>query len=308
MTECERIIKEGVLPKSFFEEEVRNDFLITTERKKVWAIELDLYSLFSKICDKNGLKYYLIGGALLGAVRHSGMIPWDDDIDVAMPRKDYEKLKNLSSSFQYPYFLQNSETDPEYGFSQMRLCNSNTTIVTPPLNYTHFNHGIYIDIFPLDKAYKQDYVERYNLIRKLNLINSANMRIDFPHKNDRDLEKIKEYGCKELSFSFIRKSIDLIASMYMECDDAQYVSTCICTIMTPDKLLYPKELFDDIEETQFEGIMVKIPKQRDKILKINYGNYLELPPIEKRGGWHNFIFDTDKSFEEFYSEKFDFKV
>lgn len=117
MTECERIIQQGVLPKSFFDEEQICDFFVDKKRKKIWAIELDLLIQFDKICKKHGLIYFLIGGTLLGAVRHHGFIPWDDDLDVAMPRKDYDLLMQLKDEFSEPYFLQTPYTDEGYYYS-----------------------------------------------------------------------------------------------------------------------------------------------------------------------------------------------
>lgn len=92
MTECERIIKEGILPASFFEEETICDFLVTKERKKIWAVLLDMLIQVDRICRKHNLKYFMAFGSLLGVVRHNGFIPWDDDIDICMPRDDYEKF------------------------------------------------------------------------------------------------------------------------------------------------------------------------------------------------------------------------
>ena len=126
MTECERIIAAGILPESFFREEVRCDYLVTEEYKKIWAVEIDLLLKLDSICRKHGLRYFLMYGSLLGAVRHGGFVPWDDDLDVIMPRDDYEKLQSLASEFEHPYFLQNPYTDSESFFSNTRLRNSNT--------------------------------------------------------------------------------------------------------------------------------------------------------------------------------------
>lgn len=96
MTECERIIKDGILPKSFFLPETICDFHVDEKRKKMWAIGIDMLVKFDEVCRKHELRYSLAFGSLLGVVRHKGFIPWDDDIDVVMPREDYEKLKGGS--------------------------------------------------------------------------------------------------------------------------------------------------------------------------------------------------------------------
>ena len=124
MTECERIVKSGFTSEKYLQPETRNGFYVDTTRKKVWLIALDLLHQFDSICQKYSLRYYLMFGSLLGAVRHNGFIPWDDDVDVAMPREDYEKIMKLKNEFKHPYFLQNPYSDNGYYQSFMKLRNS----------------------------------------------------------------------------------------------------------------------------------------------------------------------------------------
>ena len=100
MSEIERLIEKGTFQESFFEPETRCDFHINTKRKQVWAIEIDLLIEFDRICRKHNLRYFLAYGTLLGAVRHKVFIPWDDDVDVLMPREDYEKLWTHALEFR----------------------------------------------------------------------------------------------------------------------------------------------------------------------------------------------------------------
>lgn len=113
--------------------------------------ELDLLRVFMSVCDELGLQYFIVQGTLLGAVRHGGFIPWDDDIDVGMLRKDYDILMSKGQTLLPPgYFLQTHENDPGYihGFGKLR--NSNTAFVETTCRYRKMNHGIFIDIFPFD--------------------------------------------------------------------------------------------------------------------------------------------------------------
>ena len=143
------------LPKGFLEEEVRCGYTVTRKMKEVWAVELDLLKEFKRVCNKYDLKYCADGGTLLGAIRHQGFIPWDDDLDIAMLRKDFEKLNEVApAEFKKPYFWQTEETDKGSARGHAQLRNSDTTGIIKN-EYEHqrnnnFNQGIFIDIFPFD--------------------------------------------------------------------------------------------------------------------------------------------------------------
>ena len=165
MTEIDRIIESGRVAPTFLTEEIRNDFFVSIERKKLWTVLLDLLIELDEVCTRNNLRYFILGGTLLGAVRHKGFIPWDDDIDVCMPREEYEKLLKLQNEFKHPYFLQTPYTDPNFFWSSTKLRNSNTTQIVDMFKYQGFNQGICITIFPLDKWKMEGAQERYYHIK-----------------------------------------------------------------------------------------------------------------------------------------------
>lgn len=305
MTESERIKNEGWLPKDFFEPETRCEYYISAEMKKIWAILLDLYKEFAMVCEKNNLEYFATAGTILGAIRHKGMIPWDDDIDVVVPRKDYEKLKKLASEFKEPYFLQNSDTDPEYGFSYMRLCNSNTTIVTKPLQYADYNHGIYIDIFPLDKVSDEDIEIRRNQIYELIMKNTAYMRLNNPCKSEADIERINKYYDPNMKPVDVFREIERIASQREDDDSAPYLTILVSTIYAIPKTKRPKEIYNGYVDVPFEGgTKMRLPIGYEQALKIQYGDYMQYPPVEKRGVWHNCEMYADIPYKKYYKENF----
>ncbi len=118
------------LPNSFLEEEERNGFLVNQEMKEIWAIELDLFVELNRVCDKYDLKLLGDAGTILGAARHAGFIPWDDDMDFSMSRGDYTKLCEVAErEFRYPYFWQTEETDPGSCRGHGQLRNSETTAI-----------------------------------------------------------------------------------------------------------------------------------------------------------------------------------
>jgi phosphorylcholine metabolism protein LicD/2-polyprenyl-3-methyl-5-hydroxy-6-metoxy-1,4-benzoquinol methylase len=150
------------------EEEKIAKVQVPEHRKQVWKRQLELLDVIDSLCKNNGIRYFLIHGTLLGAKRHKGFIPWDDDIDIALLRDDYEKLKELSENkLSDPYFLQTPENDAEcfYG-GYMKLRNTNTTAMEL-INWGHnCNQGIWIDIFPLDACYN-DLEMNNNKLRKV---------------------------------------------------------------------------------------------------------------------------------------------
>ena len=187
MTECERIIEQGILPASFFREETICDFLVTQERKKIWAITLDLLFKFDEVCHRHNLKYFMAFGSLLGAIRHNGFIPWDDDIDVVMPRADYEMLKLLNREFEAPYFLQYPGEDGGYFFSFAKLRNSNTSGISWAFRDETFNQGMFLDIFPIDNCKLESADVNWKIINQLILQLSTNMRRSLKDPTPKDI-------------------------------------------------------------------------------------------------------------------------
>ena len=299
MTECERIIQQGILPKRFFEEEVRCDYLITKERKKIWAIAIDSLLELDRICKKYEIKYYLLAGTLLGAVRHKGFIPWDDDIDIGMMRKDYERfIKIASKDFKSPYFLQTPYSDQGYFFSFAKVRNENTTGISNSFRYESFNQGLYIDIFQIDNCTKKDVKQNFDKINQLILENSNYMRRKSP--DQKDIERYSNWSGRD-PFS-VFEEIQSIASSHQN-ENTEFVNMSTCTVYPYDKLMWNKSDFSDSIYLDFEGFKFPCPKGYHNILKIMYGDYMIFPPIEKRGEWHNtVIFNPDIPYKEYLKE------
>lgn len=297
MTECERIIRNGILPESYFREEMMCDFFVNALRKRIWAVELDLLLAFDKICKKHHLRYYLIGGTLLGAVRHRGFIPWDDDIDVIMPRKDYDELQLYHAEFKEPYFFQTPETDPGYFFAHPRLRNSNTTAIQRPFCDCRYNMGIFIDILPLDSITKdQEGESLFQRLTTLLIDSSTTMKAACRCLNQRDQERVRNLSPMDPLERY--RTIHSLGRSMMD-KDTPYCFPSTGVVYGFERSLYEWSSFSDAVEASFEGYPVPIPVGYERILQGVFGNYMVFPPLENRGTWHGTVwFDTERSYLE----------
>ena len=175
------------LPKDFLNEEIRDGYCVKKEQKEIWAVEIDMLAKLISVCEKYGITYFADSGTLLGAARHKGFIPWDDDIDVAMLRDEYDRFCKIAEmEFQYPYFFQTEKTDPGSARKHAQIRNCQTTgICRDELEYRYtFNQGIFIDVFPLDNLpeppLRSDFYKEIKELRE-----KSNMFTDdFTHKGD----------------------------------------------------------------------------------------------------------------------------
>ena len=297
MTECERIISDGILPESFFKEEIICDFRVTEERKKIWAISLDMLIFFDKICTKHGLRYFTAFGALLGIVRHQGFIPWDDDLDVCMPREDYEKFWHLCrDEFSQPYFLQYPGEDEGYFFSFAKIRNSNTSAVSISFIYEKFNQGIALDIFPLDNCVPQEADANWERVNYLNLLQSTTMRRSLLSPSEYDLARMKQYPVRDGHDAL--KELNAIVTQYKD-RKTEYCIVSTITTYRASKLIYRWADVLDTIDYDFYGHKIKIPRNYERILTTTYGDYMQLPPVQQRGSWHNMsYFNPDVPYQE----------
>lgn len=299
ITEVERIINKGIISEGFLQEETRCGFFVDIKRKKLWAVQLDMLLELDRVCKKYGLKYYLCGGSLLGGIRHHGFIPWDDDLDVALFRSDYEKLLKLAHEFNEPYFLQTPYTDPYYAFAHTRLRNINTTGISKMFAFQPMCQGIYMDIHPIDNWVKDD-KESYQRIRELNIQNSTYMRMTNPYLDENNKKRVAEWPGRDPRE--IYEEVQSIATQYND-KNTPYRIRAVISIMEYEQMLMHEEDYYETILCDFEGFQLPIPVGAKRMLEIRYGNYEEFPEVDKRGAWHHdFIVDADVPYKEYLSE------
>lgn len=289
------------MKKLNLEEEIRCNYKISSEMKQVWKVELELLEKLDEVCKKNNLKYFGDSGTLLGAVRHKGFIPWDDDIDVVMLREDYDKLIEIGNKeFNHPFFLQSAYSDKGYYREHAQLRNSNTSgILTYEGNSVEFNQGIFLDIFPLDEI-SSNAIERGLKCLKINIYRKI-FKLMFL-KDGKSISKPKKIIKNLIKKIFRRENY---IKMYKK-----YENTCKNVIFksgTVDKVSYtkklkeykyiPKEYFNDEINIEFENTIIPIPKEYDNILKKYFGNNY-MTPIHVSTDHGQVIFDTEKSYKE----------
>ena len=250
---------------------------------KIQELELMILKDFIAICEENNLEYFIYGGSALGAVRHGGFIPWDDDIDIIMFRKDYEKFKEitLAKPNEKYDFLTSKTKDYFFLFSKIML--KDTVFEEWWVNQVDFNLGIYIDIFVLDnvpdnKLNRFIHVKRCRILDKLPAISVVKFE-DYPFIVQL-LTNITHKVFKLLNIkreSLIAKTQKLLTKYNNQ--DCKYVCD-ISALNHPQ--IYKIADFKPHKKIKFENLEVTCPNNVDNILTQIYGNYMELPPESER--------------------------
>ncbi len=276
-----------------------------SELRKLQLVELDILKEFIKVCDKLNLKYYLDSGTLLGCIRHEGFIPWDDDIDIGMFREDYDVfIQKGQELLPEGLFIQTYKTDKEYVQAFAKIRNSNTTFIETSAKNQKINHGVYIDIFPFDNYAKEKKITNFIDHKKDILYNiQLNKKYFLNHLGKpkgfkvRITKAISELFFKNKPIYDLLEMKVKLATKYNKRDcefvKCYFYSTTINTI-------FHKSIFGNGVKKKFEDIYVNVPERYDEYLKVMYGDYMKLPPEEKRIAHHyNEKIDLKKSYKEY---------
>lgn len=294
--------------QEFLKPEIRCDFPVSEKRKKVWKVELDILADFVSICQRHDLKYFLFAGSLLGAARHQGIIPWDDDIDVAMPRADYDKLLQIApTELQEQHVLVTPENREEFYLLFSKICNKNTAAMED-CYWQHgysYEQGIFLDIFPFDNLPESKFSAKLHHIRiRLSYI-LVMLRKGFPI-NEEKYGKLVKFGCNVVKGLLSCISMKRVLSMHHKVvTKYNKRDTKVLSFIAPGytpAFNCLTEWANDLIDAPFEHLTVKIPRKYDEYLTNHFGD------------WHKFVrgtslhsgilFDPDRSYTE-YLGKFD---
>lgn len=298
------------LPEHFLDEEVRGDYKVSRQMKEVWAVELDLLAELQRVFEKYDIPYFAYAGTTLGAVRHNGFIPWDDDIDLIVSRENFEKLcKVVKKEFKAPYFFQTEETDIGCCIGLAKLRNSSTTAILKNHEKRNFafNQGIFVDIFVYDNI-PDNAAERDIFFKEIERLKAKSLKFRNTFHCDKNELKtpkgqIKNFLEKIMRLCHIRnpyyRKLSYFCQKYNS-DETQYVQ---------DLFIFPEiwqcsnaDFYKESVLMPFEFLKLPVPKQYDEYLQELFGDWRtpkQLPPDHGFGT----IFDTSKSYKEYLRGK-----
>jgi len=255
--------------------------------KEIQQASLQVLIEIDKICEEQGLRYYLAYGTLIGAVRHHGFIPWDDDIDIMMPRKDFRRLiRYFNTQYRGKLKLCTRENTKNYTFGIPRIADTTYKYISTRPNTKAYKLGVFIDVYPLDNYGNNAKIGSY-IYKLINIKNrlydiyinptfaESNWKIPFKYIVYMFLRLIKgkDYSKK------INKEILNIIKKFTNSND-KYVGIPSWDI--GKMMQYNRHLFNHAIKLEFEGKLFPAPNGYHKILTQFYGDYMKLPPIEKR--------------------------
>ena len=250
--------------------------------KEVQNLLLEVMVTVDTFCRQHSINYYMIGGTILGAVRHKGFIPWDDDIDIGMLREDYERFLVLAKDYQWEYELKNYRSAKNCDYVITRLFIPNTYIDNPALSKTKIDKRLYFDIFPLDYA-SGDLKHQMKQSKRLVKLKKTVAYIDVKanSKNSKTEIFIKKV------LSFILSPFRQIVLSTLENTMSKYkTGNYVCSMASQysyERQTFKKSVYGEPKEYEFEGHSFMGPDKSHEYLSQLYGNdYLELPPVEKR--------------------------
>ena len=259
---------------------------VTTEENK-WIL-LTLLNELDAFCRRSGITYFLASGTLIGAVRHRGFIPWDDDVDVCMTRTEYERFLSLYAPSSGRFRLCHAGADKAYAFPYAKLTDTGTVLIEHVAK--PYPLGVYLDIFPMDNLpgpYKKACACVRRIKRLLKIKEIKDMRLTRERGAAKNLVILlaKTAVCP-IGRGALARRIGRAASKDKD-RDTPYIGGLVNNCYG-EREIFRREAFDEAVEMPFEGKTYPVPKMYDHILNTMYGDYMTPPPEEKRVSHHGY--------------------
>ena len=271
-------------------------------QKKLWETEQQILDVIDKVCTENGLRYSLAYGTLLGAVRHSGFIPWDDDVDVMMPREDYERLIEIWPTVAPKgYLLETERMFDDFVNTFLKIRKDHTTFLQYESERKEAHHkGIFVDIFPADRRAPGA------LSRKIQYVAFA-VSLLFNRGYPSGSQGITGFAEKALlkltPKSFYRKLSNWAGEKSRTWNYRSSSELVFPCTIRDSKRFYPSNLFEHLDRITFNGKEYYAYRDWDTFLSIRYGDYMQLPPEEERVWKHHpLMIDFEHNYEELETE------
>lgn len=259
------------------------------DNDRVQKITISLLKVYIDFCEKHNLRYYFTGGALIGVLRHKGFIPWDDDIDVGMPRSDFDRfVKLIKKEMPDGYGICDRYTDPNWHFALCQFIDEETEIAIHLAERTRKAH-VWIDVFPLDglpTSRGHRWIRVKHILMYRYLIQLANIRTQVDAKRNRpEYEKLILAISKTIHVEKLLntdKLLDKLERLLHRCDfdSSVYVGNMLGRYR--EREVVKKEYFGTASLGDFEGIKVNIPEKSHELQTALYGDYMKLPPVSQR--------------------------
>jgi len=264
--------------------------------RDIQKVQLEILLEFDRICKKNNIKYQLFAGTLLGAIRHKGFIPWDDDVDVCLLRKDYKRfIKSCKIDLKAKYFLQTFETDKNYVMQFAKIRKNNTKFVERGTSKCNIHQGIYIDVFPLDNVLPDKFIGKVQqkLLYIVGRTNLSRVKMHCMHAKkptEKYLSFIMHYLLKLVPKNWTDRLQTKIACMF-EKQDTKYIThlTNGASKNTYNRYMMKKVEFYNTINVNFEQGNFPIPKNYDEVLTRLFGDYMTPPPVNEQLAHHKII-------------------
>ncbi|RSK10111.1 LicD family protein [Streptococcus oralis] len=249
-------------------------------------LELDILDFIDSFCKEHGINYCINYGTLIGAIRHKGFIPWDDDIDLSMTRENYEKFIQLFSEKQSRYKLLSLETDDQYFNNFIKIVDPTTKIIDTR-NTKTYDSGVFIDIFPMDTFNDSKVVDICYKLESFKLLSfSKHKNIVYGDSKLKDLIRTLFWLLlRPVSPRFFANQIEKQIQKY-RVENGEYIA--FIPSKAKEKEIFPRDMFDELIETPFEHLVLPAPKHFDAVLKQFYDDYMTVPPKEKQIYIHEF--------------------